>query len=167
MLRFLTPTYRVSQVEELTLERLQGWGLCSLLLDVDCTLKRYRFDQASPEVLRWIELLRSSGIRMCLVSNGMGGRIRRFAESVDLPYVAKALKPLPWGVRRAMQTMQFSPSETAMVGDQLFADVLAGRLAGIRTIHVKPIHPEEEPFLTRLKRGPERFFLKRILHKSY
>ena len=28
-----------------------------------------------------------------------------------------------------------------MVGDQLFADIMAGRLAGIRTILVKPMHP--------------------------
>ena len=41
-----------------------------------------------------------------------------------------------------------------MVGDQLFADILAGRLAGLTTFLVEPIHPEEEPWFTRLKRGP-------------
>jgi predicted HAD superfamily phosphohydrolase YqeG len=61
-----------------------------------------------------------------------------------------------------MQKLNAVPSETAMVGDQLFADILAGRLAGIRTIHVRPIHPEEEPFFTRLKRGPERFIFRRL-----
>ena len=41
------------------------------------------------------------------------------------------------------------PSQTAIVGDQLFADVMAGRLAGVRSILVDPIHPEEEPWWTR------------------
>ena len=49
-----------------------------------------------------------------------------------------------------------------MVGDQLFADVMAGRLAGVRSILVEPIHPEEEPWLTRLKRRPEQFVLGRL-----
>ena len=49
-----------------------------------------------------------------------------------------------------------------MVGDQIFADVMAGRLAGIRSILVDPIHPEEEPWFTRLKRLPERFVLRRL-----
>ena len=50
-----------------------------------------------------------------------------------------------------------------MVGDQLFADILAGNLARVRTILVRAIHPEEEPWFTRLKRGPERW----ILGKTY
>jgi predicted HAD superfamily phosphohydrolase YqeG len=49
-----------------------------------------------------------------------------------------------------------------MVGDQLFADVMAGRLAGVHSILVTPIHPEEEPWFTRLKRLPERLMLRRV-----
>ena len=164
MLRLLTPHYRISSVLELTPQRLHGWGLRALLLDVDCTLKRYRYEEASPEVARWIGQLRSEGIGLCLVSNGMGRRIERFADRLDLPYVGRALKPLPWGVWAAMQKISSSPSETAMVGDQLFADVMAGRLAGVSSILVDPIHPEEEPWFTRLKRRPERFLLKRLEH---
>ena len=65
------------------------------------------------------------------------------------------MKPLPLGCRRAIREMGFEASRTAMVGDQLFADIVAGRLAGLTTILVDPIHPEEEPWFTRLKRGPE------------
>ena len=161
MLHLFTPHYRIESVLELTPERLRGWGLRALLLDVDCTLKRYRCEEASPEVARWIEQLRTEGIGLCLVSNGMGRRIRQFAEKLDLPCVARAMKPLPWGVWSAMRKISSSPTETAMVGDQLFADVMAGRLAGVCTILVDPIHPEEEPWFTRLKRRPERFLLKR------
>lgn len=161
MLRLVTPHYRVSNVQELTPEWLRQWGLSALLLDVDCTLTRYRHD-ASPEVLAWVTELRTAGIGLCLVSNGMGRRIARFAEQLALPCICKALKPLPRGVRAALQQLHAKPAETAMVGDQLFADILAGRLAGVRTILVTPIHPEEEPWFTRLKRGPEGFLLRRL-----
>jgi len=160
MLRLLTPHYRVRRVWELTPARLQQWGLHALLLDVDCTLTRYRQGEALPEAVAWIEQVRLAGFGLCLVSNGMGQRIHSFAERLELPCVARAMKPLPWGIRDALRRLNFEPSQTAIVGDQLFADVMAGRLAGIRSILVEPIHPEEEPWYTRLKRLPERVLLK-------
>ncbi len=160
MLRFIAPNLRVENVCELTLPRLGQLGLDALLLDVDCTLKRYRDVRVTPEVAAWIEELRGGGIGLCLVSNGMPQRIRQFAERLDLPFVAKAFKPLPFRCRAAVRKMNFPPQRTAMVGDQLFADVLAGRLAGLKSILVRPIHPEEEPWFTRLKRPPERLMLK-------
>jgi HAD superfamily phosphatase (TIGR01668 family) len=161
MLRLVTPHYRVSSVGELTPGQLRQWGLSALLLDVDCTLTRYR-QEAPPEILAWVTELRAAGIGLCLVSNGMGRRISRFAERLALPCIFKAMKPLPWGVRAGMRRLQAAAAETAMVGDQLFADIVAGRLAGIRTILVNAIHPEDEPWFTRLKRGPEGFLLRRL-----
>lgn len=135
-------------------------GIDNLLLDVDCTLKRYRETDVTPEVRAWLDSLRAAGVGLCLVSNGRGPRIKRLAERVELPFVAKALKPLPMGLRRAIRQMQFDPQRTAMVGDQLFADVMAGRLAGLTTVMVRPIHPEEEPWFARLKRPLERMMLR-------
>jgi len=154
-----TPHYRIGSVLELSQERLHGLGLKSLLLDADCTLKRYRSEECAPGVAEWLDALRHAGFGLCLVSNGLGTRVGRFAERVGLPCVARALKPLPMGCRRAMRQMGFCRRSTAMVGDQLFADIMAGRLAGLTTFLVEPIHPEEEPWFTRLKRGPERWFL--------
>ncbi len=161
MLRLVTPHYRVANVCELTPARLQQWGIRALLLDVDCTLTRYRYPEPPPETTAWIEQLCAAGIKLCLVSNGMGGRIRGFAERLQLPCIAKAMKPLPRGIRAAMAKLEATASETAIVGDQLFADIMAGRLAGILTILTPPIHPEEEPWYTRLKRVPEGFLLRR------
>ena len=162
MLRWFTPDYRVSKVEALTLDLLRQWGFGSLLLDADCTLKRYRCPEVAPEVAAWLAEMRAGGIGLCLVSNGYGRRIGPFAEGLGLPFVAKAMKPLPWGCRAALRKMAFRPERTAMVGDQIFADILAGRLAGLKTILVDPIHPEEEPWFTRLKRPPERWVLRKM-----
>ena len=91
----------------------------------------------------------------------MGARIEDFAGRLGLPFVSQAMKPLPWGVWAALKKLDAPPSQTAIVGDQIFADVMAGRLAGVRAILVDPIHPEEEPWFTRLKRWPERVVLAR------
>ncbi len=159
MFRVLTPHLRVASVLDLTPQRLHGMGLQNLLLDADGTLKRYSSEECAPGVGDWLAALRQAGFALCLVSNGLGQRIGRFAEVVGLPFVAKAMKPLPAGCRRAMRKMDFKPDATAIVGDQLFADIIAGRLAGLATILVEPIHPEEEPWFTRLKRPAERWLL--------
>jgi HAD superfamily phosphatase (TIGR01668 family) len=160
MLTLVTPHLRVDSVLELDTDRLQDLELDSLLLDVDCTLKNYRADDVSPEVGGWIQRLRSAEIGLCLVSNGGGRRIQRFAERWDLPFVAKAFKPFPFALRAAVTKMGFDRKRTAMVGDQVFADVIAGRLAKLFCVLVKPIHPEEEPWYTRMKRHLERFVVR-------
>ncbi len=159
MLKCFVPDYLVDSVEEITIPRLRKLHLTSLLLDVDCTLKGYGQREFSPAVLAWLEGLRDH-VGVCLVSNGRGARIGQVAAALDLPYLAMAMKPFPHGLRRSMMRLGFSPAGTAMVGDQVFADTMAGYFAGVITILVRPIHPEQEPFMTRLKRPVEQWVLR-------
>jgi HAD superfamily phosphatase (TIGR01668 family) len=151
MLRYLAPDLQLDSVLDLTLDRLRRAGLKGLLLDLDCTLKDYHADSIPERVLAWIDELRRDGVRLCLLSNGKPGRIGRFARGLDVPFVAKAFKPLPFGCYRGLRELGLPPGRVGVVGDQLFADVLAGRLAGLFTVLVKPTSPRE-PWFTRLKR---------------
>ncbi len=159
MFQIFRPHYRLDSVLRMTPEWLSEVGLSSLLLDVDSTLKAYRNEAFSEEILNWLAEMKRSGIGLCLVSNGHGGRIGRLAESLDLPFVAPAFKPLAIGCKRAMLKMSFDPKSTAMVGDQVFADIAAANLAGITAILIEPIRPEQEPLWTRIKRPLERLLL--------
>lgn len=160
MLRLVVPDLRVESIQELSADRLRQMGVEAVLVDIDGTLKNYRAESLPPQAVAWLESLRSAGLGVCLVSNGRSGRIRLAAEHLGVPFISKALKPLPFGCRRVMRQLGFDARRTAMVGDQIFADVLAGRLAGLRTILVRPIHPEEEPWFTRMKRPAERLILR-------
>jgi uncharacterized protein len=162
MFHLLTPHIYVESVLELTVSRFQDLGINGVLLDVDCTLKRYNEEDVRPEVAQWLTDLTAGGIGCCIVSNGRSKRVKNTAKKIGLPYVAKALKPLPFGIHRAIAKMGFLHDHSAIVGDQIFTDVLAGRLAGIKCILVRPIHPEEEPWFTRIKRPPERVILRWI-----
>lgn len=154
------PSLRVGRVTELTPDRLREQGITNLLLDVDSTLKPYRSREVGPEVRAWLTTMRESGIGLCLLSNGRGKRIAHIAEILSIPYVAMAMKPSPKGCHRAIREQGFDPSRTAMVGDQIFADILAGNRAGLTTILVRPIRPEQEPWYTRLKRPFEKIVQK-------
>lgn len=158
----IRPSYRIGSVLQLTPDWLVRLGLRALLLDVDCTLKRYGQSELSADVVDWIARLTAADVRLCLVSNGLKTRIEPLAARHGLPVVARAMKPLPAGCRRAIALLGVEASEAAMVGDQLFADIMAGNLAGLRTILVDPIHPEEEPWFTRLKRPVERWIVRNM-----
>lgn len=156
------PNYKVNIVNELTPGVLQQLDIKYILLDVDCTLKRYDADVLDDWVLEWLHSLKLADIQVCLLSNGKKKRIGKIAEQSQLPYEAMALKPLPNSCWRVLKRNQWNKKHAAMVGDQLFADIAAGNFAGIRTIHVTPFHPETEPVFTRIKRPLERLFFRLI-----
>jgi HAD superfamily phosphatase (TIGR01668 family) len=159
MMTLVTPHLQVASVLELEKVFLRRMGLRGLLLDMDSTLKDYRVNDFRPEVRAWIAMLRREGIRLCILSNGKPDRIGALAEKLDIPFVAKAFKPLPFGCQTALGKLELRSNEAALVGDQIFADVLAGRLAKLWTILVKPTSTEE-PWFTRLKRPFERHVLR-------
>jgi HAD superfamily phosphatase (TIGR01668 family) len=161
MLRLVTPHLRLASVLELRAADLRRLGLDGLLLDLDCTLKDHRADTLGAGVVAWAAALRAEGVRLCLLSNGRPAKVRAFAAVLGIPAVSRAFKPLPFGCRIALGKLGLDRRRAALVGDQIFADVLAGRLAGMFTILVPPTSPEE-PWFTRLKRPLERRVLRHL-----
>ena len=161
MLSLVTPHLQLNSILELKIDRLRSLGLDGLLLDLDCTLKDYPDNGFRAEVIDWVQTLSSNGIILCILSNAKPRRIEPLARELDIPFVAKAFKPFPFGCHIALKKLRLNPQHTALVGDQLFSDILAGRLAGLFTILVRPTSPEE-PLFTRLKRPVERQVLRWI-----
>lgn len=161
---FVRPNLYLSSVLDLQLAELKTLGIRALLLDVDCTLKDHGSKILNPGVKAWLDSMRAEGIQLCLLSNGKSRRIGAFAGELGLPFIARAFKPLPFGCRAAIRKLGVRPEQTAMVGDQIFADVMAGRLAGLYTVLVQPTHPAE-PWFTRLKRPLERRVLTRLNYR--
>ena len=153
------PKFAVRNVLELEIDRLRSIGASAILLDVDCTLKEYEKQEPEPEILQWLKKLEENGFRLCLLSNGVKSRIEILANALKLPFVAKACKPFPHGVKRAASLLNAPLNEILVVGDQIFADIMAGNLAGVKTALVKPIKPEQEHWFTRIKRPFERIVL--------
>jgi HAD superfamily phosphatase (TIGR01668 family) len=161
MLTIITPHLQLDSVLEIGPSRLRELRLQGLLLDVDCTLKDHGQDTFPREITAWAHGLRAHGFRLCLFSNGRARRIEGLARSLEIPFVAKALKPLPFACAAGLRLLGLSREQSCLVGDQLFADVMAGRLAGLFTILVRPTSPHE-PWFTRVKRPVERLVLRRL-----
>lgn len=123
----------------LTPDILQHYQIKGLVLDVDDTLVPLRVAQASDEMRRWVEQIRSVA-SVWLVSNNLSQtRISNIASSLNLPYMLGARKPSRRKLKQAAQAMNLPVAQVAMVGDRLFTDVLAGNRLGMFTILVEPM----------------------------
>jgi len=109
-------------------------------------------------LVSYIKALKESGIKVTIVSNARKERVEEFCKSLDIDYVYKALKPFSRGFNLAIKKMNLPRENVAIVGDQLFTDILGGNLSKIHTILIKPIDLNE-PFPVRLKRIFEKPFL--------
>jgi HAD superfamily phosphatase (TIGR01668 family) len=147
----LLPHVYLSTATRLDADYLRSQGIDGLLLDIDGTLKDFLAPSIPPNVIAWLERLREHGIGLCLFSNGRVARIEKLASALGLPFVAEAMKPSPTGCRRGLKILGLTAQRVAVVGDQIYADVLAGRLAGLHTVLVQPTS-RVEPWFTRLKR---------------
>jgi len=154
--RLLCPdVYCPDGVTEIAPEGLRRAGIRAVLLDLDNTLVGWQRSDLSGRVREWLAALRDAGIMLYLVSNTRHGkRLRNLSEELGIPYVRRAWKPRRKGFLAALEAMQVGPEETAMIGDQMFTDVLGANRLGIRTIMVRPLARRE--FLgTKLSRTVE------------
>ncbi len=141
---------------EVDLESLRALGVRGLVLDLDNTLTDWNEEYVRPEVVEWLRAARSMGMRMSLVSNAIrGSRVKRIGAELGLEVVTWALKPLPYGYRRALAAMGTVPANTCAIGDQVFTDLLGAKLAGMYAVLLTPLARRESPH-TRLIRLVER-----------
>ena len=107
-------------------------------------------------------------MELYLLSNSRKpGRAASFAQALGIPYQGHSGKPGTAGYFRAMERMGRRPEQTAMVGDQIFTDILGARRSGVKALMVEPIelagnpgrylrYAVEEPFRLLGKRNNRR-----------
>ena len=150
----------VARVELIDPSELAAEGVRCVLLDRDNTCVPRDSKVAPPEVMAWIEALHEQGISTCLVSNNFHTtQVERSAAELESEVVHHAMKPAPFAVWTALRKMDVEKTEAVLVGDQLFTDMAAGNLAGVRTILVRP-QSRVDLWYTHIFRVFENLFLR-------
>lgn len=148
------------RITEITPKILKKNGIKALILDVDNTLAVKKGQIILEGVMPWIDNMKKIGIKLIILSNAKPDRMINFSKKIGLEFVALGMKPLPFGYFRAAKRMGVSVKDCAIVGDQLFTDILGGNLAFCKTVLVSPVEMEKS-FGFKIKRGLERPLLKR------
>ena len=152
----LSPDFYYSSVTAIDLAVLRQAGVRHLLMDLDNTLMPRDRSEMSPEIRTWIDALPEHGMDACLVSNNWHAHVQGVADAIGLPIVAKALKPFPSAFRKGLRVLGGTPDTTAVVGDQIFTDVLGGNLLGMMTVLVLPQSTSDLPHTLLLRRAERR-----------
>jgi HAD superfamily phosphatase (TIGR01668 family) len=154
------PHRMVDSVAEVQAADLMAQGIRGVILDLDNTLVLWHQEEMTAEITAWLEELKAAGLKLCILSNSvLSSRSQRIAERIGCAFVRQAAKPSRQGFRKAMQAMETAPAVTAIVGDQMFTDILGGNRSGIYTIMVKPMHKHEFPYTRFVSRPPEKLLL--------
>lgn len=142
-LHHFTPDLLVDSIYDIPLDQLSKNGIKGMMFDLDNTLTKWHGPIVGEEIYQWFASLSGYGISPVLVSNSHKARVRMIADDLHIPFVYDARKPMRGGFVRALTLLGLRPHQIAMVGDQIFTDVLGGNRVGVYTILVKPISPEE------------------------
>ncbi len=138
--RWFKPDLRVRKVAEIPLDELWERGVRILFVDLDGTLAPAGEIFVPDETSRWVERARERGFVIIVVSNAINPvRVLRVSRTLRVAGVPLAAKPRRFVFLRCLGVLGLSPSQGAVIGDQLFTDILGGKRAGLMTVLVEPV----------------------------
>ena len=84
--------------------------------------------------------MKDAGIQVMIVSNNRSpARVEAYCHDLGISYVGHAGKPKRGRLMEAMRAAGATPETTALVGDQIFTDVLGARRCGFHSFCVEPV----------------------------
>lgn len=156
------PQIWINSVLDIDEDFLDKYNIKALVLDLDNTLSMHGNPAAENGIPEWLEHMKNIGVPMRIVSNNTNKRVAPFAKKLGLPFTANGCKPLTFGISKAIKIMGVPKKQVAVVGDQIFTDVIAGNIKGAVSVLVEPFHMESA-WTFKLKRKAESLFF----HRDY
>ena len=135
-MKLLIPIQTSETLQSIDLNTFIQKGIKLLLLDIDNTIIPRGDKQASQEILDWLALAKQKGLYIALMSNNSRKLFPFLNNHADL-YHCLSLKPFSICYKRIMKKFEVSPTQTVMIGDQIFTDVLGANRLGIHSILVR------------------------------
>lgn len=161
----LYPDLYVENILKIDKDIIKKYNLKALLLDIDNTILYY--DRSIIDGLQdWVNQMKSFGVKLCILSNTNHiEKAQKIANIIDIPYIYFAKKPLKSGFKRALDVVNVQNKYVAMIGDQIFTDVLGANRMKMFSILTKPLE-EKDIFVTKFKRPIEELIIKNYLKKK-
>ena len=156
----LYPNAYLKNVKEITIDFLNKNNIKALILDVDNTLIDFN-KKMLYGVEEWCKNLKKQGIKLFIVSNSnKKTKVEMVAKKLELPYIHFATKPFKRGFKKAAKMLQEKNENIAVVGDQIFTDVIGANRCKMFSILVEPIE-KKDLLVTKIKRPLENYIIKR------
>lgn len=151
----LKPNYLLKNIFCVTPDFVKSNGSNAVIFDIDNTLVGFTVAHPTQQIVEYINNLKSNGIKVAIASNNNRHRVFEFCKSLDVPFVHRACKPLPFSLLKLCKTMGVKAKNTVLVGDQIYTDSLGANLVGMTSV-VVDIIDTKETLLFKIKRALEK-----------
>ena len=147
-------------------KKLKKSGIKVLLFDLDNTCIGHKDRKASKNLVELFKKLKKKDFIVYIFSNSIDKKkVKNIASEIGVKYVYMAVKPFRFNFKKILRENKVLGGEVAIIGDQLFTDVLGGNKMGIMTILVKPVSLGDN-ILTKFMRRLEKIAFKKMKKKG-
>ena len=148
MNNFIPDMYQKS-IYHIDYDKLKDDGIKCLLFDLDNTCVPFKDKEPNKKLIELFEMLKDMDFKIIIFSNAVKKRVAPFKKVLDVDCLARAHKPRSASFLKILKLFGYNLSEVAIIGDQLYKDILGGNRVGIKTILVNPMS-KDDMFFTKL-----------------
>lgn len=139
----LIPDFYVKSIYQLNYKSLKEMGITNIIIDIDNTLMPWGSKIADKKVKDLINKLKVMGFKICILSNRRKSHVLKFVDNMDVFFFSFGRKPMRIMFLGALRKLGAKPSNSCIIGDQIFTDIFGGNSCGLYTILVDPINNDE------------------------
>ena len=166
MFKILRPKVYVDSICNIDLKKLKKVkNIKGIIVDLDNTLVAWGKKEVSQRIIDWVKEAKRLEFKLCIVSNTKSKRVAELAKIFNIPYHSKYFKPFSIAFNNGLKILDTKKSETVVIGDQIFTDILGGNRLKLLTILVVPI-VKKDSIGTFLHRNFEKIIISFWLRKD-
>ena len=161
----LYPKKYINNVLEISVDFLKEKNINGLILDVDNTLLFHDRTMITG-LTQWVDNMKKNNIKLCILSNtNKKDKVDKLSKNLKIPYIFFAKKPRKSGFKKAAKILNMKNENIAVVGDQIFTDIIGANRMKMFPILTKPLS-ETDILITRIKRPIEEYIIKKYLERK-
>ena len=156
------PRLYCKNVTEIDPDYLEKNNIKAIILDVDNTLLDFDLN-ILPGLKEWHNKIKEKNIKCIILSNSnKTEKVEMVANLLNISYIKFATKPLKRGFKKAQEELKEKNENIAVIGDQIFTDVIGANRCKMFSILVEPM-AKKDLWMTRFKRPIENIVIKKYL----
>ncbi len=138
------PDHSFHALTDITPGDVRAMGCKAVAIDLDNTALNDSSYRMPDSTKNWVAGMKQAGIPVAIVSNTFIHRGIYLSHCLGhIPFVTPAFKPFPLCLIIAAKRMGVKPTEVAMIGDQLFTDILTANRINAVSVKVEPMQKEK------------------------
>ena len=142
---FIPDMYQKS-IYHIDYDKLKEDGIKCLLFDLDNTCLPFKYNEPNKKLIDLFETLKDMDFKVIIFSNATKKRLTPFKNGLRVDCSASSRKPNSKKLLKVIKMFNYTLPEVAIIGDQLYTDILGGNRVGIKTILVNPMSKDDMLF---------------------